>query len=347
MSSDHPGDHLGLGMRLYRLGQYREALNSLKKAYQTPLHDGVAAWAQWTTLTLISDIIIYHTFDESDDIFLKTIQKDENAPTVHRGLSASVRAMGKRNQGDHEASAVLLHKCISICARVTEEELGSQILVGTDARTKMPRYSTLREYLAQPDSFLTLAKAGFMGRSEALEKLKVDSNGNEMATSLVNMKLMWGEDVSMDRRLSDTVMFEERVLGRLEGQKCDECGALARAENGEVVTRLRKCQKCLSKFYCSPECQRAAWKSGHKISCRAPGDLVRFDFVRVHGLQNAVKMNGQVFEVQRLKSGSAADEEVKWIVSLVGGGGEVAVKEKNLTRVMCKEERWNWTALDI
>mmetsp|Transcript_25990 Transcript_25990/g.65077 ORF Transcript_25990/g.65077 Transcript_25990/m.65077 type:complete len:368 (-) Transcript_25990:271-1374(-) len=55
------------------------------------------------------------------------------------------------------------------------------------------------------------------------------------------------------------------------GQACHRCGRRAKGKS------FRKCSGCLLVSYCSLECQRTHWSSGHKGECRAtlsPGDFV-------------------------------------------------------------------------
>jgi len=43
------------------------------------------------------------------------------------------------------------------------------------------------------------------------------------------------------------------------GEKpCDECG---------VIAVLNRCSRCKAACYCSAECQKVAWKQGHKAVC--------------------------------------------------------------------------------
>src|SRR5687767_5749957 len=44
---------------------------------------------------------------------------------------------------------------------------------------------------------------------------------------------------------------------------CSQC-----ARQGPV----RRCARCLRVAYCSPECQKEAWKAGHKTLCHAASD---------------------------------------------------------------------------
>lgn len=45
---------------------------------------------------------------------------------------------------------------------------------------------------------------------------------------------------------------------------CAACGQLP-ATGGQ---RLKRCDRCLSRWYCSAACQRADWRAGHKAVCR-------------------------------------------------------------------------------
>ena len=47
-------------------------------------------------------------------------------------------------------------------------------------------------------------------------------------------------------------------------RKCASCGAM----KSEAVP-LKVCARCKHVWYCTPECQRADWKAGHKLACKA------------------------------------------------------------------------------
>ena len=40
-----------------------------------------------------------------------------------------------------------------------------------------------------------------------------------------------------------------------------------RCTDWEGERKLKKCQQCLASRYCSPECQKADWRAGHKRVC--------------------------------------------------------------------------------
>ena len=50
---------------------------------------------------------------------------------------------------------------------------------------------------------------------------------------------------------------------------CAHCGKVP----GPADPGLQLCGRCRGARYCSPECQRAAWKGGHKQACQAPANI--------------------------------------------------------------------------
>ena len=47
------------------------------------------------------------------------------------------------------------------------------------------------------------------------------------------------------------------------GKTCNAC----QAPEGTTL-KHKICSACKQVFYCSPECQRADWKAGHKEQCK-------------------------------------------------------------------------------
>ncbi len=67
----------------------------------------------------------------------------------------------------------------------------------------------------------------------------------------------------------------DAVMAPPGGVCCDTCSA--------VGVRLNKCGRCHLAWYCSPECQRTAWRGpgGHKELCKAEGEYRAGDYVMV------------------------------------------------------------------
>ncbi|KAJ3066961.1 hypothetical protein HDU98_009794 [Podochytrium sp. JEL0797] len=326
--------------QLHLAGCHRESVEAFKQAYTLlSSYDGIA----WICLFNLSNIFEEHRHvaNSSDAAFFRTIQTNPRAPTLHRAISASCAGLICYMLGDREAVVNQLRRIVSLCEKLTNDELDSQICVGMDPATRSPEMVTVRAHLEDPESFLSLAKKMM---HERITGVRGEGSSGDFRQQMVMVGQMSEERRAFELPRLQTARGPTHVD---VGQKCDECLVSGRNERVELVCSLKKCQRCLSKYYCSPECQRAAWGSGHKKMCRAPGDFVKFDLVRVHGLKNEryTFMNGNMFEIRGPAPALSTSGEARWIVSYLGGGKEVIMKPSNLTRVMFKEERWNWEGL--
>ena len=91
----------------------------------------------------------------------------------------------------------------------------------------------------------------------------------------------------------------------MDGERyCEHCGK----EGAD-----KRCSRCLSAYYCSPKCQKTAWKAGHRHKCVAPeaGD----DFKGPTAAAAAVA-GGAMAAVQQAEHGGASGG------GGVGGGGD-------------------------
>ena len=73
---------------------------------------------------------------------------------------------------------------------------------------------------------------------------------------------------------------------KVRGEECDYCHVkrdTLHTETGEPIL-LKKCARCGFKFYCSEQCQRADWSSGHRLSCRPVDEPFQVgDVVNIQG----------------------------------------------------------------
>jgi len=72
---------------------------------------------------------------------------------------------------------------------------------------------------------------------------------------------IFGPLVSDGKAEASKIMFMKALM------KCHHCNSLA-----DHNAKLLQCAGCNIARYCSRECQKAAWKSGHKMSCREMRD---------------------------------------------------------------------------
>lgn len=57
---------------------------------------------------------------------------------------------------------------------------------------------------------------------------------------------------------------------------------------------MKVCTRCQFAYYCSPDCQRAAWKIGHKQTCRKPSERKVGDQMYLKDLQKRGDLNGRL-----------------------------------------------------
>ncbi|KLO11145.1 hypothetical protein SCHPADRAFT_487395 [Schizopora paradoxa] len=69
----------------------------------------------------------------------------------------------------------------------------------------------------------------------------------------------------LERSSSDYAVFEQR--------RCYNCGRIEES----LETGLNKCKGCLVALYCSRDCQKEAWKEGHKRECKSLKDTSRHE----------------------------------------------------------------------
>ncbi|GKY93661.1 hypothetical protein MPSEU_000333500 [Mayamaea pseudoterrestris] len=99
------------------------------------------------------------------------------------------------------------------------------------------------------------------------------------------LKMQTSDGISFEVQ-PDYVVFPNvaDMEGRLAtgGKECDFCKKTL-AQLG--IPRLSTCTRCKMTYYCSKECQKAAWKAGHKTACREPNQRVRGDVMQLkeHG----------------------------------------------------------------
>jgi hypothetical protein len=70
----------------------------------------------------------------------------------------------------------------------------------------------------------------------------------------VSKVIDWGNRMEATKIVSN---FDPHVLS---GGLCQYCG--------QTTAIPKRCTGCKVTFYCSKECQRADWKSGHKLNCQ-------------------------------------------------------------------------------
>ena len=63
---------------------------------------------------------------------------------------------------------------------------------------------------------------------------------------------------------------KEQLSRRMAARLCDAPGCSNTESEG---TKFQKCSGCKARIFCSKECQKAAWKGGHKGECTKLAEL--------------------------------------------------------------------------
>jgi hypothetical protein len=90
--------------------------------------------------------------------------------------------------------------------------------------------------------------------------------------------------------------FRQVPIARVKagGFCCDRC----KKSHQELHKKnLQCCGRCKRAYYCSKECQAAAWYSGHQSHCRKPEDIQSGDYMMLCGLKSKGELNGRVVRV--------------------------------------------------
>ena len=74
--------------------------------------------------------------------------------------------------------------------------------------------------------------------------------------------------------------FKKRT--EVAGAACDRCGV---ARGYTKTGRLKACSRCSLAYYRCKECQKAAWKAGHREACRKPGEIKVDDWMVLRDLE--------------------------------------------------------------
>ena len=102
---------------------------------------------------------------------------------------------------------------------------------------------------------ITLAKKG--KNSEAAKHFRNAEKKRKSIDQEVSKTLDWGNQIVAVTAVS---RLDAHLLS---GGECDHCDKNTGSSN------LKRCAGCKIAFYCSKECQKAAWKSGHKADCNS------------------------------------------------------------------------------
>ncbi|KAJ3066960.1 hypothetical protein HDU98_009793 [Podochytrium sp. JEL0797] len=299
--------------RLHSSGQHRERIDTFQQAYTlVSSHSDFLAWG--CLVALHSHLDDHRRLCNSNDAaFFKDIQNNPQVATFFRAKAAAIAGLVCFALGDREAMIILFRKIVSLCNKLTTTDLDKEICIGVHSDTKRPKMETVRMHLNHPSSFLTIA-------NQMLQHQGIPSN------------VLTPADFQ-DQRLMTGLMSEERKAKALPLLQQHSPLSLTWAKSATSAESLAETK--------NPSKPLGVSNSGNVVS---PNIIARLN-ARRKRLQKEKWMNSNVFEI-RGPAAASSTGEARWIVLLLGGGKEVALKPSNLTRVMFKEERWNWERLE-
>lgn len=253
-----------------------------------------APWAHYILDGYTSLLTEEHTYPTDSDLAtLRTVSRDKNRPLVVRTQAAFALGLSLWLRGDRDGAAEAYRKCVFMheSARAADKSFKLNSLpLGAPA--------TAAAQLAANENLVRQNLAVLEGRG--------------------GLKSPGARDA---RRLSPGVPVNVRPFEEEGGRACDAC----RLERGQ--RKLKQCARCELAWYCDPECQRAAWRRGHKRVCHV--GVAVGDTVVLGKLQSRPELNGKRGIVQE-----ATEQEGRWAVELCDGGSrQISIAEKNLKRV--------------
>lgn len=258
--------------------EYREAIDVLMEAvhnFPSPWWSDRFIYLQYINMFFIEIEKLAEDPDNvhrSDIQFYKQIIRDEDyEPVVFRAFAASCLGnlrMMKNNPTDF--------------GKATE----AYELVGSTIDTLTPEEAA-REMdciFGENNEHQTTVTVGFF-----LDQLRqlVATNEVERATNMGNTSSV---DISDEMR-----QIFHRAYGPV-GVKCDNCG-ITREDAATNGDGLKNCTKCKLVFYCSKECQKLHWRSGHRQACRCPGQIEIGDVMLVNLKDNVGEYEPRIAEV--------------------------------------------------
>jgi hypothetical protein len=109
------------------------------------------------------------------------------------------------------------------------------------------------------------------------------------------------------------------------GNRCDGC---KKGREELDLGSFSVCGRCKMVSYCSPVCQRKAWNTGHRQSCRQKGQIEVGDDMVLVGLSSRTELNGRFAKI--IGPGSV---EGKWLDKLTDASQPMSVSGDKLLRL--------------
>ncbi|KAJ3332626.1 hypothetical protein HDU76_013579 [Blyttiomyces sp. JEL0837] len=281
---------------------------------------------------------------ESDIAFLKRVEKNKDSLLLNRILAAYALAFIYWGQGDQQACAQRIRKALQYESKMTDEERDGF----TYKDLKQVRVSEILEHPMDVMKGLLemLECIGTNGYVNEAHKEKMSETYKAASVSLqaeeADGKAVSPEDAKAKEALLETLA--QRAVG-VGGSACNWCKREATKLIGEgggsestlPPVKLKQCSRCLRAWYCSTECQRAAWSGGHKKCCRVPYVFRTGDFVVLREIEVATLISHDN-KVINFKAGETLDldgvkyNSLRWWVMVVLGALDGDIEDGDCTK---------------
>lgn len=277
-----------LYLKSYRMAvsAYHQPRRSNSRRYNSNYHYWYESFTGYTCLLLEAVQEKKYTHVEEDIKALEKIVDSVYEPSVVRA-NAALYASHLYHQSVNpnlQLAAELCRQAIAICDSATTEEK-NLVIADADGSLRNVGEIITEELKHQTTDFLTA-----ITQNPAL----------------------------MNGFCPETV---EKYRDRLTagGECCDTCGK-TRKELG--IHHMDCCKRCGMQYYCSIDCQRKSWKSGHKKACRKIGQIEVGDIMKIHGLVDQSCLDGLLVKILGpvgSNSGSVANasSDGRWKVKLL------------------------------
>ena len=232
--------------------------------------------------TVLTDM--YFTPSDQDFKNLRRVLDGEKEPALFRvdaGRALGVLCTNVRH--DYEDAADTFRQTIGIADGAKESELRKQVLGKSgeeiDVRAFVEHFrDSCSKNLASMESSSTvpLCEGEKVGLPAPVYHTRSDGSVYEIKPIVIQLP----EDTTIQARAF-----------KVGGTECDVCHK-SLAELG--IPRLSACIRCKLAYYCSKECQRSAWKQGHKVACREPQQRVPGDIMKLQGLEKELEHDKQL-----------------------------------------------------
>ena len=282
--------HLILGekaVKCFYAGQHRESADFYWKSFVSFPNEW--DFMRWQVLTGYTSILreMYFEASKGDMKNLKKLAHDERSGKVYRSEAAWTAGFLSWDHGDRDSAADFYREALAIMEQADETELNRQFCNMNGINTKDDVIkgisgSSVRDIMA--------------GNRKTIERnLSILENpfGATIPTdpSALFANRSDGSRIPIKVRCTGAaVAARETIAGRLTvgGSKCDECG---KSWQDVGKPKLDCCTRCKMAFYCSRDCQKKAWRAGHREACREKGQIEINDVMKLQGLQSKPELN--------------------------------------------------------